>query len=737
MMSNQTKKREINEYILLLSAGAAVGTLFLWAASYIFPEGEIVDGRRVFENIPKYLQYLFYLLSASSIFICGYLFSLRAKNWSRGTEEKRKVKLTQRFINLFDGLFMRTLLRFKAAGLMHSMIYVGFLGLFAGTITLEIHHLMPPSFKFLQGTTYLVYSFSLEIASLIYLGGIAWAIYRRIFGREERLKTKTQMDDYLTLILLGFMGISGLTTEAGRIIVEGFPEFEKWSFVGYFIADLLPIENGVIFHRISWILHVISFFVFLIVLPQSKLRHIVTSPVNMYLSPKDRPKGAMKDIGNLLEAEDIDTVGVENIENFTWKQLVDLDACTVCGRCTSVCPANLTGKPLDPREIILKVGQVMSETGNPAVPSTVTTPIDLKVKTSSVFERVTPEELWACTSCKACDEICPVNIEILDKILDMRRHLALMASEFPTELGKAYVAMETSSNPWGASQNDRMKWSEDLDFEVPILEDNNKQEIEYLYWIGCAGAFDDRNIPVTKAVATLLKRANVSYAVLGPKEICTGDSARRTGNEFVYKQLAIQNIENKGLVVRPECCDMDFIIKNVNLEVIKIITQCPHCFNTIANEYPQLGGDFEVIHHSQLLTELVQSGKIEVGTAEKPYSITYHDSCYLGRHNDIYTAPREIVGSIGGIEIREMKRQGTKSFCCGAGGGRMWMEENTGKKVNIERSQEAIDTGADEVAVACPFCYIMMDDGVKELGQGENVRVRDVSLILLDNLKKD
>ena len=302
----------------------------------------------------------------------------------------------------------------------------------------------------------------------------------------------------------------------------------------------------------------------------------------------------------------------------------------------------------------------------------------------------------------------------------MRRHLALMASDFPTELGKAYVAMENSSNPWGASQNDRMKWSEGLDFDIPLLEENNKEEVEYLYWIGCAGAFDDRNIPVTKAVATLLKRANVSYAVLGPKEICTGDSARRTGNEFVFQQLAIQNIENMN-----------------NLNVKKVITQCPHCFNTIANEYPQLGGNFEVIHHSQLLTELVQSGKIEVGSADKPYSVTYHDSCYLGRHNDIYTAPREIVGSIGGIEIREMKRQGTKSFCCGAGGGRMWMEENTGKKVNIERSQEAIDTGADEVAVACPFCYIMMDDGVKELGEGENVRVRDVSLILLDNLKKD
>ena len=719
-MINQKKTKQVNDYVLLFAAGSAVGTLLLWAASYVFPEGDIVEGRRVFENIPKYLQYAFYLLSASSIFISGYLFSLRAKNWARGKSEKRKTTLVSKIKNFFDGILMRTVLRFRAAGVMHSMIYVGFLGLFAGTITLEIHHLMPPSFKFLQGTTYFIYSFSLEVASLIYLFGIAWALFRRIFGTEDRIKTKTKTDDYLTLGLLAFMGISGLTTEAGRIIVEGFPEYEKWSFVGYFIADMLPVENGILFHRISWILHVVSFFVFLISLPQSKLRHIITSPVNMFLSPKDRPKGAMKDIGNLLEAEDIDTVGVEVIENFSWKQLVDLDACTVCGRCTSVCPANLTGKPLDPREIILKVGQVMSESGSPPVPATVSTPIDLQVKTSNVFDRITSEELWACTSCRACDEVCPVNIEILDKILDMRRHLALMASDFPSELGKAYVAMENSSNPWGASQNDRMKWSEGLEFDVPLLEEDNKEDVEYLYWVGCAGAFDDRNVPVTKAVATLLKRAGVSYAVLGPKEVCTGDSARRTGNEFVFQQLAIQNIENMN-----------------NLNVQKVITQCPHCFNTIANEYPQLGGNFEVIHHSQLLTELVQSGKIEVGTSEDPYVITYHDSCYLGRHNDIYTAPREILGSIGGIEVREMKRQGTNSFCCGAGGGRMWMEESTGKKVNIERSEEAIETGADEVAVACPFCYIMMDDGVKELGRGESIKVRDVSLILLDNLKKD
>ncbi len=719
-MNKFFSKYKSNDLVLIFSAGASLGTIFLWAASYLFPEGDVTTGRQVFVNIPKVLQYIFYVLSSATIFISGYLFSLRVKNWNRGKPEKRSAKTSKRIANLLNGLTMKTLLRFKAAGLMHSLIYVGFLGLFAGTVTLEIHHLMPPSLKFLKGQTYIVYSFLLELATLAFLIGLFWALLRRIFGTEFRIKTKTNLDDYLTLSLLILLGITGITTEAGRIALENFPDYEKWSFVGYFFAKLIPLQNPVIFHRLSWIIHVVLFLAFLISIPLSKLRHIFTSPANMFFAPRERPKGAMKDIGNLLEMEDIDTVGVETIEHFSWKQLMDLDACTVCGRCTSVCPANQTGKALDPREIILKLGQVMADSGTPQVTSTVMTPPVLKVNSSNVFERITSEEVWACTSCKACDEICPVNIEILDKILDMRRHLALMASDFPTELGKAYVAMENSANPWGASQNDRLKWSDDLDFEVPVINESNCEEYDYLYWVGCAGAFDDRNIPVTKAVATLLKRAGVSFAVLGPKEVCTGDSARRTGNEYVFQQLAIQNIENMK-----------------NLKVEKIITQCPHCFNTIANEYPQLGGEFEVIHHSQLLTELVQSGRIEVGTSDKPHKITYHDSCYLGRHNDIYTAPREIVGSIGGIEIREMKRQGTKSFCCGAGGGRMWMEESVGKKVNIERSQEAIDTGADEVAVACPFCFIMMDDGVKELGYGDQVKVRDVSLILLDNLKKD
>ncbi len=720
VLSSEERKRNISSSILYISLGAASGTIFLWLASYAFPDGEIEIGREVFFNIPKFLQYSFYLTTIVTILITGYLFSLRSKNWERGTKERRNKLLSQRLYQLYRALSMDTVRRFKAAGLMHSMIYVGFIILFIGTITLEIHHLMPPNFKFLQGLTYQIYSAILDAASLIYLYGLAWAIYRRLFTSEARIKSKTLKEDFITLLLLFFIGISGLTTEAARISLEQRPPYEIWSFIGYPMSFIIPYDIASTFHQVSWIFHVVSFFLFLILLPITKLRHIVTSPMNMYLSPKERQKGAMSDMGNLLEATDFETIGAAEVEDFTWKQLFDLDACTVCGRCTSVCPANATGKTLDPREIILKVGQVMSESGSPKVSSTTSNTTDVIISSNNVFEIITPQEVWACTSCKACDEICPVNIEILDKILDMRRHLALMASEFPSELGKAYVAMENSSNPWGASQDKRLDWTKELDFEVPVLGETGTDTAEYLYWIGCAGAFDDRNIHVTRAVATLLHRSKVSYAVLGPKEQCTGDSARRTGNEFVYQQLAIQNIET---------------LDSFNIK--KVITQCPHCFNTIANEYPQLGGDYEVIHHSQLLTELVNSGRIEVGTSDKPYSITYHDSCYLGRHNDIYMAPREIVGSIGGIEIREMKRQGTKSFCCGAGGGRMWMEESEGKKINIERVTEAVETGADEVAVACPFCYIMMDDGVKELGQDKSVKVRDVSLILLDNLKED
>ena len=359
---------------------------------------------------------------------------------------------------------------------------------------------------------------------------------------------------------------------------------------------------------------------------------------------------------------------------------------------------------------MLKLGEVAAATAVDPLSPPVGVDGGITVTSDSVFERITPEEVWACTSCRACDEICPVNIEILDKILDMRRYLSLMESDFPSELGRAYISLENSSNVYGVSQSTRGDWTDQLDFPVKVLGEPGV-EAEYLYWVGCAGSFDDRNRKVTLSTARLLHRAGIDFAILGPRELCTGDPARRTGNEYVFQGLALQNIETLN-----------------DLGITKIITQCPHCFNTLGNEYPQFGGDYEVIHHSELLMTLVDEGRINPRANGE--TVTFHDPCYLGRHNDVFVAPRAVVDAVG--TRVEMPRNGTNSFCCGAGGGRMWMEEHTGKKVNVERSEEAIATGADVVATGCPFCFVMMDDGVKELGADEQVKVMDIATLLAE-----
>src|SRR6476660_565596 len=720
-----------HQVVLVIGVLAALGTL----ASGIAPEitgwhDDSRIAREVFVNVPAALEVAFYVAVATGLFITAWLTSLRVRNYERGEPDNRRTNrgnVHRRMRDFRRGVWMRTLLRDPAAGVMHSMIYFGFLVLFIVTVVLEIDHQLPDSLKFLHGRTYQAYAFTADLFGLVFLAGITWAFVRRYVQRPYRIRIKTKPEHLVILTTFAIIGVTGFVTEAFRIaalrgVAGPGANFEKWSFVGWTLSslfDVCHVQTLLDLHRWGWTIHVISFMAFLVILPTTMLRHMITSPMNMYLKDRPRPKGAMREMPNLMETE-LETFGASTVEDFTWKQLFDTDACTICGRCTSVCPAHATGKPLDPREIVLKVGEVMAFTGDPQVSPPVGVDRDITVTAGSVFERITSEELWACTTCKACDEICPVNIEILDKILDMRRYLSLMESDFPAELGNTYRSMENSANVYGMNQGERGDWAEALEGVDIVEAGSGPLGHEYLYWIGCAGSFDDRNKKTSRAVAKLLQRAGLDFAILGPSELCTGDPARRSGNEYIFQMLAMQNIEAlNGLGVR------------------KIITQCPHCFNTLKNEYPQLGGNYEVVHHSELLMQLIADGRLSMAGASLSERVTYHDSCYLGRHNDVYLAPRKVIGSLAGIDIVEMPRNGTRGMCCGAGGARMWMEETIGKKVNTERAQEAIATGAERIAVACPFCYVMMDDGVKGEGKDEEVAVSDIAEVILEALERE
>lgn len=713
--------------VRLLGVGIALFTF----ASYVVPfitdwHDESVVTREVFHNIPGSVKLAFYTVVPVLLVYGAWMFSYRVKNWERGRPDNRRTTLAnvkQRSADFRAGVYMQTLMREPGAGIMHSMIYFGFLILLGVTTVLEINHQVPEDLKFLHGDVYRAYAAIGDGAGLIFLIGIIWAIVRR-YGphnlRPYRIRIKSKPEHAVILGVFLAISVTGFAAEAYRIAEQGNPDFEKWSFVGYPLATLVDSSDSVAgWHQFWWIAHVVSFIAFLVILPTTMLRHMLTSPLNMYLKERDRPKGAMKPMPDLVNgATELETFGASVVEDFTWKQLLDTDACTMCGRCTSVCPAHATGKPLDPREIVLKTGEVMARTGSPAVSPPIGVDDEITVPANWMFDRISQDELWSCTSCKACDEICPVNIEILDKILDMRRYLTLMESDFPSELGQAFRAMENSANPWAMSQSERADWAKDLD-GINVIDGGDPFEAEYLYWVGCAGSFDDKNKKVTRAMAKLMQRADIDFAILGPSENCTGDSARRSGNEYLFQMLASQNVETLN-----------------SMGVKKIVTQCPHCFNTLANEYPQLGGHYEVVHHSQFLEWLVDQGRLDLSKAELDERVVYHDSCYLGRHNDVYLAPRKVLGSLGGIQLVEAERNGTKGMCCGAGGARMWMEETVGDKVNDVRAQELIATGATRVATACPFCYIMMDDGVKAAGKEEDdVRVTDIAMTVLEAIE--
>ncbi len=598
-------------------------------------------------------------------------------------------------------LGQRKLLQRLVPGLMHAFIFWGFVVLLT-TIAEAAGMVADPDFAIpLVGRTGWLGLVQDVFAGLVIVG-IAMAVAIRKIQRPDRfVGSHMQEADFILVAILGIMlTLFGLNAvRIARGLAESPP---AWTPISRLASEAFePMGSGALrlFEHVFLWSHLGLILAFLVYLPYSKHLHIVTSSINVFFG-KTKPRGTLTPLRvdlESLEGEDVN-LGAATVEDLTWKEMLDLYACTECGRCQSACPAWITGKPLSPKLLVMNLRDHLFEEG----------PKILQAKRSgtareraSLVPAVVDEEVvWACTTCGACMQECPVDIEHVDHIVDLRRNLVMAESRFPPEAGALLRNLESATNPWGMPQAQRAAWAEGL--SVRVIADGERAP-EYLYWVGCAGSFDDRAKKISRSVARLLQRAGVSFAILGPRELCTGDPARRIGNEYLFQTLAEQNVE---------------ILDGAG--VTKIVANCPHCFNTLHNEYPEYGGRYEVIHHTQLLADLLAAGRLRP-TGEMATLLAYHDPCYLGRHNGVYRDPRRALEAVPGVRTVEMPRHGDRALCCGAGGARMWMEERIGKRVNQERVDEAVSTGADTVGVACPYCLIMLDDGARTRGAAPQV----------------
>ncbi|GAA2441162.1 (Fe-S)-binding protein [Actinomadura vinacea] len=639
----------------------------------------------------------------------------------------------------------RKLLKWTVAGMAHFAVMWAFILLITVYLEAAVALLfgLDAHIPFLQ--TWGPIGFVQDTIALACAAGLAVFATIRITNSPKKLDRKSRFKGSHTsgawlILFMIFNVIWTMFFFRGVASANDNLAFGKGAYFSHLTGKLfegLSHDTLEVLESIGLLAHIAVALIFLVIVVNSKHLHIFIAPLNVMFKRRPDGLGAVQPMmsnGKPLDFEeadpDEDTFGRGKIEDFTWKGFLDMATCTECGRCQSQCPAWNTGKPLSPKMVVLDLRDhafakapymLASEEERAAFTDEQKAAMEVDKELVGEDGVIHPDVLWSCTNCGACVEQCPVDIEHIDHILDMRRFQVMIESSFPSEAGVMLKNLENKGNPWGMSEMKRLEWIEELDFEVPVVDDKIAEDTEYLFWVGCAGALEDRAKKTTKAVAELLHIAGVKFAVLGPMEACTGDPARRLGMEFVFQMLAQQNVETLN-----------------EAGAKKIVATCPHCFNTLANEYPQIGGDYEVVHHTQLLAHLVEDGKLTPVTPIEE-NITYHDPCFLGRHNKVYKQPRDIMAKVPGVKTQEMHRHKDRGFCCGAGGARMWMEERIGKRINTERVDEALTTDPDTVSTACPFCLVMLGDAINEKKNSgeakESLEVVDVSQLLIRSIK--
>ena len=693
----------------------AVGLSGLGLISAVELEARTDAGREVFFNVEQ--PWAVYVLLASLVGLLVYGFGRHATLWAVGKPTPGLLReipaRTRNAIKL--GIGQEKVLRDPYAGVMHLCIFSSIIVLTFVTAQVAIDD--DTRLSFLHGPYYLFFSFYGDLFGLIGLIGVGMALYRRYFDDFHRIRWDERLEDHAIIWGLGLILVSGFLVEALRVSVtelNGFvledgsaldaqPGWARWSFVSWGIAQALDVfdlsqAQRLAGHTWLWWGHIGLAFSWLGLLVFTRLDHMFFAPVNAYFLRTDSP-GRLSRIENIEEQE---VFGVGQIQDFTWKQLFELDACVRCGRCTEVCPADLAGQPLSPMHLIQDLKAHLTEVG-PEVQRVGNLGGDVRAvaKQAMVGDVIKGETLWACRTCGACVQECPVMIEHVPTIVDMRRYLVMDEARVPASAQTVLENIEQRGHPWRGTTLTRESWMEGLG-DVPVFDGSQ----DYLYWVGCSGALVERNLPVTQAVFRLLRESGASFGVMGQEETCNGDPARRLGNEYLFQILAEQLVET-------------FKAKNVQ----RVITNCPHCFNTFKNEYPQFDGHFEVLHHTEFLERALADGSLRPQYSLDA-SVTYHDSCYLGRMNGVYDAPRQIIELVPGVELTEMRRSRSKGLCCGAGGGNMWLEEVGERRVNHVRTEEAVGTGASEVVSNCPFCIQMFEDGVPAIQPEEEGRIR-------------